>query len=260
MNAEQFASQRCKMLGMAKLPLRQLFGATCGTDVFSCHLLKMMVLVVALLLTKLASAGPIMSPEELTSFAQGYYLHPQPERIVDAIESISSSGFIQKNAWGFTSFFGEVFATHPDQLPKWEGLIALQDKPTRDFLQHSLDLCHSGGTLAVKGHSPKLNDQHWGAFFASGNPAYIYRLIDELIYFDERKDLNLFMTGATAKWSLLSNLEQHTRVRKIVEAARAAASKRTREIIDTMLRQNAEDVRWEIKEIREQQRAAGIWK
>lgn len=201
-----------------------------------------------------------MAADELSSFVQGYYLHPQPERIADAIQSLGPSGYVQKNAWGFATFFGEIFAAHPDQLPRWKEYIARQDKPTRDFLQHSLDLGQSGGALALKGHSPGLNDMYWGAFFATGSPAYIRRLIDELKYCDERQDLALFQAGATAKWSLVSNGETHPLVRKTLADAKTGASKRTREIIDRMLRQSPGDVRREMKEIIEQQRAAGNWK
>lgn len=89
------------------------------------------------------------------------------------------------------------------------------EKNVRDFLQHSLDLCQAGGMLTRTGRSPGLNDMYWGTFFASGNPAYVRRLIDELKYYDERKDVELFAVGATAKWSLQSNAEIHPLVRKI---------------------------------------------
>lgn len=217
-------------------------------------------IILALLVTKAATAGSIMPADELDSFFHSYYLHPQPERIADAIESVSPSGFVQKKAWGVAAFFGEIFAAHPDQLRRWKECIARQDKPARDFLQHSLDLSQSGGTLALKGHSSGLNDMYWGAFFATGNPAFVHRLIDTLRYFDERKDLALFQAGATAKWSLVSNGETHPLVRKTLADAKAGASQRTREIIDEMFRQSAGEVRREMKEIIEQQRAAGIWK
>lgn len=231
-----------------------------GAIVFRRSLLRFMVIILGLLAIGTAHAGQIMSGDELDSFVQGYYLHPKPEHIADAIKAVGPNGYVQKNVWGFTAFLGEVFTAHPDRLPEWQKLIARQDKFVRDFLQHSLDLCQSGGVLAFTGHSAVLNDMYWGAFFASGNPAYVRKLIDQLKYFDERKDKDLFFAGVTTKWSLLANAERHPLVRKTLEDARAGADARTREIIDTMFKQGADDARREMHEIFNQQKAAGIWK
>ena len=234
-----------------------------ATSVFRlCQSLRgLSVVVLGCIALNWAWAGPTMSWDELDSYIETYYLHPNPDRIGDAIVAIGPSGFVQKNAWGFTSFFGEVFSANPKRVPAWRLLVLKQDKTVQEFLQHSFDLSESGGVLALKGHSAGLNDMFWGAFFASGNVAYVRRLIDEVKYTDERKDKALYLAGATAKWSLLSNTEQHPLVLKTLkESAESLTDKRTRKILSVMLLQGADDADRELKETLSKQKAAGIWK
>jgi len=216
-------------------------------------------IIPAFLVITPVSAERIMSADELSSFVESYYLQPKPERIAGAIASLGPSGYAQKPAWGFVTFFSEVFAAHPEQLSKWKKIIARQDKTVRDFLQFSLNLIQSGGPLSLKEHSPQVNDMYWGAFFASGHPAYVRRLIDELMYCDERQDMQLFLSGATAKWSLLSNAKSHPLVRQILAQAKNDADPKLREILVIMDGQNATDVWRDIQDVLAQQKAAGVW-
>ncbi len=133
------------------------------------------------------------------------------------------------------AFFSEVFAANPDRLPQWQVLIEKQDEQTKAALQRALSMSKAGGVLTLRGHSPELNDSYWGAFFASGNPAYLRKLVDQLRYFDERDDLALFMAGASAKWSLASNAESHVIVRSTLETAKRNADTRTQELITELL-------------------------
>jgi tetratricopeptide (TPR) repeat protein len=68
--------------------------------------------------------------------------------------------------------------------------------------------------------NPSLNDFYWGAFYATGKVKYIDKLLDNCVYSNEKEDVNLYLTGATAMWSLCSNsqdsplVKNHLKLRK----------------------------------------------
>jgi hypothetical protein len=111
----------------------------------------------------------------------------------------------------------------------------------------------------IDGHAPELNDVYWAAFFASGNPEYIKKLVEQLRFDDERDNLKLYMTGASAKWSLSDQARKIGLVRSTIEAAKATADKRTQELIDELLSRKPEDLRRDMAATVAKQRAAGKW-
>jgi TonB family protein len=149
------------------------------------------------------------TPEDVGAFMQTYYLRPRPELIADVVDALHSTGFLQKAtaAPPTIGFFSEVFAANPDRRPEWQVLIAKQDEQTKAALERALSESKAGGVRSIDGHSAELNDEYWGAFFASGNPDFLKKIIDQLRYSDERDDFSLFMTGVSAQWSLASNAQ-----------------------------------------------------
>jgi hypothetical protein len=185
------------------------------------------------------------------AFMQTYYLQPRPELITDLVHALHSTGFLQKASAvpPVTGFFSEVFAANPDRLLSWQAEIAKQDEQTKNTLDRALSVSKAGGVLKIHGHSAELNDEYWGAFFASGNPDFIRKLVDQLRYFDERDIAELFYAGGTAKWSLASNAQSHPRVRMAIEEAMVRADERTQELITELLRQDPERIRQEVIKI-----------
>jgi hypothetical protein len=108
--------------------------------------------------------------------------------------------------------------------------------------------------------SPETNDLYWGAFFASGNPVYVKKLLQRVPLSEERDDFRIWVTGGTAKWSLASNAQQHPLVRSILEGERQSAGKRTQEIISDLLTGDPERFRQEMQETYAKQKAARKWK
>jgi hypothetical protein len=94
-------------------------------------------------------------------------------------------------------FFSEIFAANANHLPEWQTHIAKQDDQTKAVLDQALKVSKSGGVLNSSGHSAQLNDACWGGFFATGNPKFVDKVVDQLRYFDERSDEALFFSGAT---------------------------------------------------------------
>ncbi len=205
-----------------------------------------------------------MTAEEFAQFATYYYRQPQPELIAGAIESLGPSGFLdsggkQYSYWynqrGYTcvGFFAEVFAANPARTTEWRKLIDRrgQDGDIRFWLRKALKLCRPGALLELGPKSPDsvgLTDIYWGAFFASGNPAYLRKLIDRLRLVNDG-DRSVFYAGADAMVSLAYNAPHHPLVRQTLEAARKDADPRTRKLIDDLLQEDVATVRQEIREV-----------
>jgi hypothetical protein len=228
-----------------------------------CLQIFLTVLLPALISTIAAQQSPVLKTgNDVSVFMQGYYLHPQPELIAGLLDALHPSGYLEKeNAIPpLVAFFSEVFAANPDRLSQWQVRIQKQDEKTKSALERALSLSKAGGVLKLEGHSTQLNDMYWGAFFASGNPDYLRRLVDQLHYVDERNDFSLFMTGVSAQWSLASNAQSHILVRSTLETAKVNSDRRTQELISELLAQGPARVKQEASEIIRKQREAGKWR
>lgn len=209
-----------------------------------------------------ANRPSLKTPEDLDAFMNKYYLQPRPDRIAEAIGMLSTSGVLQ-NAEAvapITGFFSEVFTANPSRLAEWQPIIAKQPAVSRSMLDSALSWSKAGGVLQLQGRSPQMNDVFWGAFFASGNPAYVKKVLEVAPFAEERNDFNLWSTGATAKWSLASNARQHPLVHSILEDARRTADKRTQDMISEILKRDPARIREEMADTYAKQKAAGKWK
>lgn len=223
------------------------------------------LVILSLATDVLRAASPASATEpvlDLSEFVAQYYRHPAPERIADVIRALQASGFAERpNARPpFIGFFAEIFSANPERLAEWRQLVAGLGKPARTLLEEAQALTVKGGVKSVNTRSPGTNDMYWGAFFATGNPEFLKRLIEQLSGFDERDDINLFWTGGTARWSLASNAQSHPLVRATLEAARIDASPRVRQIIEEILVRDQAELREELNRIYQQQKLSGKWK
>ncbi len=222
-------------------------------------------LLAYLLLPALASIAASTPPDlntrdDVGAFMMTYYLQPRPDLIAGLIDALHLTGFVQKTAVSSViGFFSEIFAANPDRIPNWQVLIAKQDQQTKAALDRALAVSKAGGVLNIDGHSAELNDDYWGAFFASGNPKFVNKLVDQLKFFDERDDFNLFMAGGTAMWSLASNAQSRPGVRTAIEKAKLTADKRTQDLITELLAQDPERIKQELMEIINKQKQTGKW-
>ncbi len=161
----------------------------------------------------------IESDEDFDTFVTSYYLTPNPELVDDAVRFIGSSALsCEESAQSLLSaFFSEVFERHPKLVDGWIAEVDPADEATRSVLEYARQM--KPREIELTGLPlPQLNDIYWSAFFASGRPDYVVRVIDHLAYLRDRDDPRLFLTGASAKWSLASNALAHPLVRKTMEA------------------------------------------
>lgn len=215
-------------------------------------LLTLLKVVPTSAVSKPASAGRLMSAQELAQFVTYYYQHPQPERIARAIESLGRIEFqdmgsrfsYQYNLRAYTciGFFAEIFASNPAQLTEWRKVIEdrVEDGTTRTRLRKALSLSRPGTTLVSRVSSQSVmsevdeNHVFLGAFFASGNPVYIRKLVDQLQFVDDANQ-SLFDAGGVAMVSLAYNAPHHPLMRQTLETVRREVKPRTRELIDDVL-------------------------
>jgi hypothetical protein len=208
------------------------------------------------------SLPPFRTTEDFRAFITHYYLQPRVDRIADAIEALSSSGaLMDAEALGpIIGFLTEIFLTNPSRVAEWQTLIDRQSGLAKSTLDTALSWSKKGGVLQLEGHSPRLNDMYWGAFFAAGNPMHVKKLLDVVPFSAQLDDANLWYTGAAAKWSLANFGRENALVRSILEGEKRTADKRTRDLIDELLTRDPARIRQDMIKIYEKQKAAGKWK
>lgn len=199
------------------------------------------------------TAGPtaVRSTEDLVQWMTYYYLHPQPDLLVPALIYADQNGLVEKGEAPLTAFVSQVFATNPKRIANWvPQLDALSSKSKQmvwsalwwantveakealnklvvNLPQKSQEvlLAQMGkppeAIEAMEIKSPEVLDELWGAFSATGDEKYVYRLMTALPWtYDTNGDYNKLTIGGAARWSLVSNAQQHPKVLKICQKAR----------------------------------------
>ena len=207
------------------------------------------------------SFPPPRTPEEFDRFVNKYYVEPQPERIAGAMVTLTSSGVLQiPEAVGvITGFFSEVFLANPARLAEWHLVIDKQPGFAKSVLDSALSWSKAGGVLQLPGRSPQMSDFYWGAFFASGKPAYVKKLVELAGFASEQNDQALWTIGSQAKFSLARNSRQHAAVRSILEGEMRTADKPTRDLIDEILNRDPGRMQREMFTFRERRIKSGKW-
>ena len=210
-----------------------------------------------------AQATTIRNPVDIDTFMKSYRLHPKPDLIPGFIQLIHTMEPAQKTiaTHSIVGFFSEIFLANPSHVPEWLQSLPTDDEQLKGIVNRAVDLSKAGGVLSESGHSGFLNDEYWGAFFATGNSRFIGQLVEQLSYCDERNDLDLFLAGVTAKWSLASAAQSDPAVRLILQDPnRKDTPEIKRQIADLLTAPDPTIFKIQAKEVVRQQRALGKWK
>lgn len=204
---------------------------------------------------------PPRTPEDFDKFVNKYYLEPRPERIASAMVTLTSSGVLQiPEAVGvIMGFFTEVFLTNPSRLAEWQPVIDKQPGFAKSVLDSALLWSKAGGVLRLEGQSAQMSYLYWGAFFASGNPAYVKKLVELASFAAEQNDLALWTMGSQSKFSLARNSRQHAVLRSILEEEKRTADKPKRDLIDQILNRDPRRMQREMFAFRQRQIKSGKW-
>jgi hypothetical protein len=101
-----------------------------------------------------------------------------------------------------------------------------------------LQLGQTRDTLAHwKNHGPEENDMMWAAYFGTGEPKYLDRLISETKFANREDSLNLLFAATSAKWSLCSNARQHPAIDQYLRKQVTAVDAQTKQVLEEILSQ-----------------------
>lgn len=206
-------------------------------------MLRRIILVISLVVSFANCEVKNFSQKEVAEWLTYYYVNPQPELTLDMIKSMSKQGILsrKKSLPVLSSFFSEIFKSNLEKVEDWimrlshyNGqerkvfMIALYYSDIDDKYKfiNKLVKTENGKRLLkkmkslkfvrivdMKGVSPAILDQHWAAFFASGDERHIEKVLEVLPY-SKPKNKSINLTGMSAKWSLTSNAVNHPRVLK----------------------------------------------
>jgi hypothetical protein len=193
---------------------------------------------------------------EFTEILQTYYLHQDNDLVEKTLEFVNSSNVDYKRVEPIlTGFFGALFSA--DTLVRSEFLKNSDKFQKNEFKQLFTFLTTTNiDSIYLKTPlTPSFNDMNWSSYFATGNVKYLDRIISNIVLSENRTDLNLFVTGASAKWSLCSNARQDKQVKEHL-----IKQKENKKIIKEILNKEPQEFKQEMKDVIAEQRANGLWK
>jgi len=183
-----------------------------------------------------ASSAAPMTEDELDRFVSAYSSHPQPELMERAIEGVGVAGgkFLGAREYELVGFFAEIFAANPERITAWRKVIERQSGPVLSLFRRALRLGKPGAVLGTQESSVQNNSIYWGAFYATRNPAYLRKLVDQLALIDNARE-ERFNVGSMAMELLSWQASNNPLVRPILEECRVGATPRTQELITDLL-------------------------
>jgi hypothetical protein len=210
---------------------------------------------------------PLMSEKELNEWMTYYYLHPTPEKIPQAVQSMQQMGYLKKESAGapITSFLSLIFRSSStaiessltdfsnyspsEQQILLRALWLASTKQSKMHLQKLLAVQDSKGVndnadllnsyppeiekLPIE--SPYILDMLWGAFMATGDDKYIIQVISVLPYSTIKGNIARLLVGGSARWSLTSNATQHKRVLDICMSQLEKQPQEVKEILSEVI-------------------------
>jgi len=200
----------------------------------------------------------------LQQWMDDYHYAPQPELVPSAIRYMQRAEFpaTEAQANPLIGFFSEVIASNPMLTQQWKAIAAETTGRTRQVLDTAFRDARNLATLTSfdpEKADPGQNDVCWGAYFASGKDVYVLALVQRLAYLSERKSLPLYLTAATAQWSLSSNVRQHVSVRRILDGARLKASPEVRAAIEEAVEKDPDALQESMTNTVRAQHDAKVW-
>lgn len=212
-----------------------------------------------------ASAADAVPAEkfDLDAFMSTYYQRPDPTRVPQAIDAFAADGlaFDASAASPVMTFFSLVFAANPERMKAWEADLKTKDAVSKAALEMAVFYSQNPDwVLQQPFHTATTNDMYWAAYYATGDSRYVQRVIDQLIYCDERTDVNLYLVGASAQWSLAGNLQEHPEVRGIMEKASQGATARIQQLLHEAVKQTPDELHAATIATLQAGKASGSWK
>lgn len=215
-----------------------------------------------------SSAQPFADVEQAGQWFTYYYLKPEPERIPDALRTMSAAGLLKpdKGASPVTGFLAGVLAARPQGaralvqrlsfLPEDEQSVLLlglwySGIPDAKALLNELSSAMPGHEVRIRfllaTPAPRIVemppdqgawvlDAWWGYFLATGDELPVKAVIAVLPWTQIRGDVGRLAIGGAARWSLASNAVQHDRVLEICKAQLPAQPPETARLLGEVVK------------------------
>lgn len=195
------------------------------------------------------------SDRQFGEILQSYYLYKDKDLINKTVDFVNNTN-MEYNSLSpiLTGFFGALFLS--DSIVK-TNFISNLNKVEKSDIKELLNTLASSNIDSIYSRakiSTQFNDMNWSSFFATGNTKYLDNIIANIAYSENRSDINLFLSGASAKWSLCSNSKQDKKV-KLYLTSLQDSNKTIKDILD----KDQQFFREEMISILKQQKAKGIW-
>ena len=204
------------------------------------------------------SSQTLISQESKKDFSEvldTYYLEKDINLIENTIKFLNDSNNDYDNLEPLiTGFYGALFLKYPEIKKEFKSNIEkIKEEKFRNLII-TLTTTNIKNLMNKFPISPSYNDMNWSAFFSTGENKYLELILNNTPKAENRIDLNLFLTGASAKWSLCSNANQHKKVKYFLET-----TSNHKEIANEILNSYPVDFRNQLVEIIKEQRSKGIW-
>jgi len=199
-----------------------------------------------------AAVKDIKTTSDLSRWMNYYYLHPQPDLTLTAVDYIQKNKLATPDARNsLIAFFSQLIAQNPQRLPAWtehfksmndgmKGILwtAMWQANTPESKKQLVIFTKSLNSEMQKATSkmsspvaiekmpidgPAVLDRLWSCFCATGKDKYVKRII-EVLPPPNTKRANEMMRAGAARWSLSSNAHQHKKVLAICMQVRQQTS------------------------------------
>jgi hypothetical protein len=198
-----------------------------------------------------ADVAPLTA-EEFSAFSLTYFEHPRPDLIRRAMLFFDRSGWAESSNHQLPSMMTfSCIAHRPEQKgQQWTTTINSLHDPAKTLLGKAVS-SPPDDLLTKIPLSAQKNDMNWACYFVTGNTKYVKNLLDVASNYGERKDKNLYLTAATAMWSLASN-SRFPEVRRYLQSDPSPVAK-------ALLGTTQEAIEAEIRNTLAEQHRRGIW-
>jgi hypothetical protein len=178
-----------------------------------------------------------------------YYKDKDSSQMGDFMKWLQTSQMLERNTKAIfptAAFLSVIFADNPAKVTGWLKANNFNGN-AKKAIETALWLNGDAETLkqfATKpenyarpaptklSHAPVASaaqlDVMWGAFFASGDPVYVKKVIGALESTDQ-------MTQVAAQWSLGSNMKQHELVKQTVQSEAKIRNGKVKQKLDELL-------------------------
>ncbi|MBZ0113594.1 MAG: hypothetical protein K8J08_14110 [Thermoanaerobaculia bacterium] len=213
----------------------------------------------------LSDTFDVKEPSEILDMDElwkSYFLDPRPALVGAAVLELCSAGDRDQGDVGSPTigFLAGVLMTEAEPLPNWPEQQLADHPVCRDRVERARalasDFTATYKTLEV---NPSLNDLLWGLYFATGEELYLREISRHLRFVTERENLQKFLTGGSASWSLASNARQHERVRDQLREMAAATEGEDAQALQNVLDTHPESIGVWMQEVLQENRANGVW-